>query len=56
MNGGYQAMHHLLQETLIRPDGLFAFSDVVAIGAMRALQDAGLRVPEDLSVMRVRRH
>ena len=30
---------------------LFAMSDVMAIGAMRALRDAGLRVPEDVSVM-----
>jgi LacI family transcriptional regulator len=26
-------------------------SDVMAIGAIRALRDAGLRVPEDISVM-----
>ena len=30
---------------------LFAMSDVMAIGAMRALKDAGLRVPEDVAVM-----
>jgi LacI family transcriptional regulator, galactose operon repressor len=30
---------------------LFAFNDVSAIGAMRAFLDAGLRVPEDVSVM-----
>ena len=30
---------------------LFAASDVMAIGAIRALQDRGLRVPEDVSVM-----
>lgn len=30
---------------------LFAFNDVSAIGAIRALQEAGLRVPEDVSVM-----
>lgn len=30
---------------------LFAFDDVSAIGAMRAFQDAGLRVPEDVSVV-----
>ena len=30
---------------------LFAVADVVAIGAIRALQDYGLRVPEDVSVM-----
>ncbi len=30
---------------------LFAFNDVSAIGAMRAFFDAGLRVPEDISVV-----
>jgi DNA-binding LacI/PurR family transcriptional regulator len=30
---------------------LFAFDDVSAIGAMRAFLDAGLRVPEDVSVV-----
>lgn len=30
---------------------LFAFNDPSAIGAMRALQEAGLRVPEDVSVV-----
>ena len=30
---------------------LFSFNDVAAIGAIRALQDAKLRVPEDVSVM-----
>lgn len=30
---------------------LFSFNDVAAIGAIRALQDAHIRVPEDVSVM-----
>lgn len=30
---------------------LFAFNDMSAIGAMRALMDAGVRVPEDVSVI-----
>ena len=36
-----------------RPDftALFAFNDVSAIGAMRAFLDAGLSVPEDVSVV-----
>lgn len=36
-----------------RPDftALFAFDDASAIGAIRALLDAGLRVPEDVSVV-----
>jgi LacI family transcriptional regulator len=30
---------------------LFAFNDVSAIGAIRALREAGLRVPQDVSVV-----
>ncbi len=30
---------------------IFAMADIMAIGAIRALRDAGLRVPEDVSVM-----
>ncbi len=30
---------------------LFAFNDIAAIGAMSAFRDAGLRVPEDVSII-----
>lgn len=33
------------------PDGIFAASDVVAMSALRALAEAGLRVPQDVSVI-----
>lgn len=50
MSGGYAAMGRLLDKA---PDltAVFAMSDVQAVGAMRALHDRGLRVPEDISVM-----
>lgn len=32
-------------------DGMFALSDVIAIGAMRALLDHGLRIPQDVAVV-----
>jgi len=46
----YRATRVLLEKN---PDftALFAMSDVIAIGAIRALMDAGKRVPEDVSVM-----
>lgn len=47
--GGYRAMEQLLQ-TLPDLTAVFAFSDIMAIGAIRALRDRGLRVPEDVSV------
>lgn len=34
-----------------RPDGVFCQSDYLAIGAMRAVHEAGLRVPEDIAIV-----
>ena len=47
---GYRAARNLLARGR-EFTALFAMSDVMAIGAIRALRDAGLRVPEDISVM-----
>lgn len=33
------------------PDAVFCFNDVVALGAMRALHDAGRRIPDDVAVV-----
>lgn len=47
---GYPVVQQLLATG--RPfTALVAFNDVSAIGAIRALKDSGLRVPEDVSVM-----
>lgn len=34
-----------------RPDALFCFNDLLALGALRALHEAGLRVPADVAVV-----
>ncbi len=34
-----------------RPDAVFAYNDLIAIGAMRALTERGLRIPEDVAVV-----
>lgn len=34
-----------------RPDGIFCYNDVAAYGAIAAVLDAGLRIPEDVSVI-----
>jgi DNA-binding LacI/PurR family transcriptional regulator len=47
---GYAATRRLL-ELDPRPDAIFCFSDLLAIGAIRAVFDAGLRVPEDVAVI-----
>jgi DNA-binding LacI/PurR family transcriptional regulator len=51
-NGGYAAMRQLLDDS-IRPTAVFASNDRVAIGAFHAINDAGLRVPDDISVVGV---
>src|SRR5438128_6011374 len=33
------------------PDGIFCYNDPVAIGAMKAIFEAGLNVPDDISVV-----
>ena len=47
---GYVTAQELLA-TGKRFTALFAFNDISAIGAVRAFRDAGLRVPEDVSVV-----
>lgn len=48
--GGYQAMNHLLDQTVI-PDAVFAANDEMAIGAIEAIRSRGLSVPEDVAVI-----
>lgn len=50
--GGYRAMRTLLDATSENPpDGLFVASDAMAVGARRALDESGLRVPHDIKVI-----
>jgi len=52
--GGYREGYAYGEQLLARGgefSALFAFNDISAIGAMRAFQDAGLQVPEDVSVI-----
>lgn len=51
VNGGYQGMKHFLEAAHELPTALFASSDALAVGALRAIQEAGLKVPEDISVI-----
>ena len=47
---GYRAMQRLLALEA-RPDGVFCYNDPGAMGAMQAILDAGLRIPEDVAVI-----
>jgi DNA-binding LacI/PurR family transcriptional regulator len=50
MEGGRRAMAALLAGP-DRVDGVFAASDLMALGAFQAISDAGLRVPHDVAVV-----
>lgn len=50
MPEGYLATKKLIEKKVIF-DGLFCFNDLLAIGAMKALSEAGLRVPQDVAVI-----
>jgi DNA-binding LacI/PurR family transcriptional regulator len=47
---GVEAIDRLLAEG-VRFDAVFAFNDALALGALRAVQEAGLRVPEDVAIV-----
>ena len=47
---GYEAMKHLLA-LRHRPTAVFACSDMMAIGAIQAIGEAGLAVPRDMAVV-----
>jgi LacI family transcriptional regulator, galactose operon repressor len=49
-DSGAAAMRRLL-ELPDRPTAVFAASDLMAVGAIRAAQSAGLRIPDDLAVV-----
>jgi LacI family repressor for deo operon, udp, cdd, tsx, nupC, and nupG len=48
--GGYALTRELLARPGPRPTALFCISDLRAIGALRALYEAGVRVPEQIAV------
>ena len=48
IESGYAAMRRLLEQ---HPDALFAANDLMAAGALRAMDEAGLRAPDDIAVV-----
>ncbi|MDT2820897.1 LacI family DNA-binding transcriptional regulator [Enterococcus devriesei] len=51
MEAGKAAVSEFIAESNDLPTALFASSDALAIGGMQAIQAAGLRIPEDISVI-----
>lgn len=48
--GGYEAMHAILR-TERKPSAVFVCNDLMAIGALRAAHESGVRVPDDISIV-----
>ncbi len=48
--GGYQGMSELLKLKPL-PDAVFAANDLMALGAMRAIREAGLNIPADIALI-----
>ena len=48
MASGADAMRRLLPA---RPDGVFASNDLMAVGALRVLQEAGIDVPDEIALV-----
>ena len=52
IGGGYTVAMKLLQLSIAeRPDALFCFNDLMAIGAIAAAEELGIKVPDDLAVV-----
>ncbi len=49
-SSGYTMMKEMLEGKQI-PTAVFAASDAIAIGAMKAIKEKGLRIPEDISII-----
>ncbi len=47
---GYKATKELLSLPVV-PDGIFCNNDPIALGAMKAIFEAGLRIPEDICII-----
>lgn len=56
IEGGFEAGRQLLTRTEDRPTAIFAASDEMAIGAVLAARELGMRVPEDVSIIGIDGH
>jgi LacI family transcriptional regulator len=48
--GGYRATQHLISQSP-RPSAIFTVNNLTAVGAMQAIREAGLQVPQDIALV-----
>lgn len=51
MEGAYKDMKKRMQENFSLPEAYFAENDIIALGVIRALNEEGIRIPEDVSII-----
>ena len=51
MDGSHKDMEAYLKKKPKLPTAFFADNDMIALGAMKALQEAGYKIPEDISII-----
>ena len=50
-DAGIEAAKHLLETTSALPDAIVCAADIIAVGVLQQLKEAGIRVPEDVAVV-----
>jgi DNA-binding LacI/PurR family transcriptional regulator len=48
---GYSSANRMLKQQPLKVDGLFAVSDVIALGAMKKLVESEIAIPDDIAVV-----
>ncbi|MBU9735454.1 LacI family DNA-binding transcriptional regulator [Diplocloster agilis] len=51
LSGSYESTKALLRQGVTFPSAMLAINDCIALGAIKAFKEAGVRVPEDISVV-----
>ena len=51
LNGAYHDMLRYLEKRSSLPTAFFADNDLMALGSMKAFQEKGYRIPEDISII-----
>ena len=48
---GYKNAMNILSKPKKRPTAIYCFNDMMALGAIQAISDSGLKIPQDISLM-----